>query len=250
MPMRLCIYTNWYPPLGRTKTSDTRIPGKQEPTVAPRLPPHTNRLAHPRSTSLPRKDTTPSPPTTPKPRAHPPPTTRPNIPRAFLRRQDSTKDSIATRASSSNTHRTASTGKYQARPPAHRRRNTASPSTGKGMATSRRHKRTGATSKAGTMGRRRRTLRLRVNTRARQGTAARIAAFHMGRINMAAIPRTRRAGDPAIEKEATALLDGASQGIWKLAVKSIEPCWMGVHSQWPSYAASRRVEATTGRRWG
>lgn len=218
--------------------------------MAPRLPPHTKRQAHPRSTRLLRKDTTPSPPTTPKPRAHPPLTTRPNIPRASLRRQDSTKDSIATRASSNNTHRTASTGKYQARPPAHRRRNTASPSTDRDMATSRRQRRTGVTSKAGTMGRRRRTLRLRTNTRARQGMAARTAAFHMGHINMAAIPRTRRAGDSVIEKEATALLDGPSQGIWKLAVKSIEPGWMGEHSQGPSYAASRRVEAATGRRWG
>lgn len=100
------------------------------------------------------------------------------------------------------------------------------------------------------MGRRRRTLRLRTNTRARQGMAARTAAFHMGHINMAAIPRTRRAGNSVIEEEATALLDGPSQGTCKLAVKSIEPGWMWEHSQVPSYAASRRVEATTVRRWG
>lgn len=190
--------------------------------MAPRLLPHTKRQAHPLSTSRLRKDTTPSPPTTPKPPAHPPPTTRPNTPRAFLRHQASTRDSMATRASSNNTHRTASTGKYQARPPAHRLRNTGSPSTGKGMATSRRHKHTGATSKAGTMGRRHRTLRLRTNTRARQGTAARTAAFHMGRINMAAIPRTRRAGHSVIRKEATALLDVPSRGNFILAIRSIE----------------------------
>lgn len=210
------------PHVCRTKTLDTQIPARQEPTVAPPLLPHTNRQAHPRSTSLPPKGTTPSPPTTPKPRAHPPPTTRPNIPRAFLRRRASTRDNMATRASSSsNTRRMDSTAKYQARPPAHHLRNTASPSMGRAMATSRPHRHTGATSKAGTTGWRRHSLHLRVNTSPRQDMAARTVVCHMGRITTAAIPRTRRAGDSVIKREANGLLGDPSQGILRLTVRSI-----------------------------
>lgn len=203
-------------PFHRTKTSGTAIPGKQEPTVAPRLPPHTSRQARPRSTSPLRKDTAPSPTTTPNPRAHRP-TTRPNTHRAFPRRRASTRGSTATRPSSNNTRRTASTGKYQARPPARLRRNTGSPSTGKGMATRRRPRHMGVTSRAGTMGLRRRTLRLRVNTNRRQGMALRTVACHMGhRITTAAILRTRRPECCVISKEAIGLLDDPSCEIFRL----------------------------------
>lgn len=197
-------------PFHRTKTSGTAIPGKQEPTVAPRLPPHTRRQARPRSTSLPRKDTAPSPTTTPNPRAHRP-TTRPNTHRAFPRRRASTRGSTATRPSSNNTRRTASTGKYQARPPARLRRNTASLSTGRGMATRRRPRHTGVTSRVGTTGQRRRTLRLRVSTNRRQGMALRTVACHMGhRITTAAILHTRGTAGYVIRKEAIGLLDEPS----------------------------------------
>ena len=195
--------------------------------VAPRLPPHTSRQAHPRSTSLLRKDTTPSPPTTPNPRAHPPPTTRPSILRAFPRHPASTRDNMATRASNrnNNTRRMANTGKYQARPPARRRPSTASPNTGRDMATSRRPQHTESTSKVGTMGRRRHTLRLQDNTSPRQGMAARTVACHMGHITTEAIPRTRRTGDSVMKKARRQpwVCWMTCPRIFRLAVRTIEP---------------------------
>lgn len=195
------------------------MPAKQAPTAALRLPTHTSPRAHPRITSLPPKDTAPSPTTAPNPRAHPP-TTRPNIPQAFLRRRASTRASTATKARRNNTRRTASTGKYQARRPAHLLRNTAaSRSTRRVTGTSRRPRRTGATSRAGTMGGRRRTLRLRVSTQAREGTVRRTAGCHT---TTAAILRTRRAGCSVIYKGEIGLLDDPSWETFRRPIRSIE----------------------------
>lgn len=87
------------------------------------------------------------------------------------------------------------------------------------MGTSRHPRHMGATSKVGTMGARRRTLRLQVNTQAREGTAPRTAGCHT---TTAAILRTRRAGCCVIDKEAIGLLDDASWEAFRLAVRSIE----------------------------